>query len=358
MDNNRVTAIPDEYFHAVHKELQGTLAEVTYPVKHYINAARQLVTDQEITQAMAGRETVGGEAILKKCNVYLPAGYDPEDGNRRYNVLYLLHGVGGNRYEWLCGSGNIDGNHVICNLLDHMISKGDIEPLIVVFPDGRSACDWTDTSFNAEGTNLLGFYYFDYELRYDLIPYIESQYPTWSDIRDRSQEKIEFNRRHRAVAGLSMGGMQALNLVLGGYRYDSIQYTKSSSRWKNGLDMTVPAPGMLDLFAYVGAFSNAPTTSAGEILGAGPASGQYKLEVLYLTCGDADGVAYHAGYKTAVEGLAETAGDMLGELYEVVIKDGAHDFPVWNNGAYNFLRILSGHPREQAGASVRSRITI
>ncbi|MGF7142101.1 S-formylglutathione hydrolase FrmB [Anaerotaenia torta] len=355
MDGNMVTAIPEEYFGTVSKELQGTFTEVTYPVNHYINKERQLVTNQKITPAMAGRETVPGEAILKKCNIYLPAAYDKE--NTRYNVLYLLHGVGGNRYEWPCGSGNADGNHVICNLLDHLISNGDIDPLIVVFPDGRSAWDWTDTSFTSEGTNMLGFYYFDYELRYDLIPFIESEYRTCSDINDKSQGKTEADRRHRAIAGLSMGGMQALNLALGGYRYDSTQYTKSASRWKNGLDRTVQAPGMLDLFSYVGAFSNAPTTSAGGILGTGLASGPNKLEVLYLTCGDADGVAYEAGYKTALEGLAEAAGDKLGELYEVIIRDGAHDFSVWNNGAYNFLRIISEHPSEQTRkASQISRI--
>ncbi|MRH45180.1 esterase, partial [Aquibacillus halophilus] len=105
---------------------------------------------------------------------------------KKYNVLYLLHGVGGNHNEWLTGSGEADGNYVICNILDNLIANGDINPVIVVFPNGRSSHDWTDQSFNSEGTNMLGFYYFDYELRYDLVPFIESTYNTYANIEDTS----------------------------------------------------------------------------------------------------------------------------------------------------------------------------
>lgn len=342
MGNYSITNIPEEYKRAVKKKLQGTVTEVSYHVKNYINPSRELVTNQNISRKEAGRETISGESITKKCNVYLPAGYDKNDKDTKYNVLYLLHGVGGNRFEWLYGSGNADGNHIICNIFDHLIANGDIEPLIVVFPDGRSAYDWTDCTFNSEGTNMLGFYYFDYELRYDLIPFIESEYHTYTDICDKSPEGKANNRMHRAIAGLSMGGMQSLNLVLGGYRYDSVKYTGTASRWSNGLDMLVPAPGMIDLFAFVGAFSNAPTSSDGKFLGNSIASSDHKLHLLYITCGDADEVAYKAGYVTAVDGLLEAAGENLGDYYRVIMKDTYHDFNVWNNGAFNFIRLSFG----------------
>jgi hypothetical protein len=45
------------------------------------------------------------------------------------------------------------------------------------------------------------------------------------------------------------------------------------------------------------------------------------------------------GYEKAVEGLTEAAGDNLCEYYQVLIKGGFHDFNVWNNGAYNFIRL-------------------
>ncbi|MFP4016294.1 MAG: alpha/beta hydrolase [Halanaerobiales bacterium] len=339
MGNIEVEAIPVEYKMAVDSELQGEIVELSYSVNNYINQSRQLVTDQNISSEEAGRETVSGEPIIKKCNVYLPAGYDENNEDTKYNVLYLLHGVGGSRYEWLRGSGKVGGNYVIVNIIDNLIAKGDIEPLIVVFPNGRSAVDWTDNSFNSTGTNMLGFYYFDYELRYDLIPFIESKYQTYSDISDKSSEGIDYNRNHRAIAGLSMGGMQSLNLTFGGYRYDSTNYIKGDNGLGNGLDKTVTTPGMDDLFTYVGAFSNAPTSSSGNVVGSHIASSEYSTELLYITCGDEDGIALGNGYQVSVDGLTENAGDKLQNFYQVIIKDAGHDFKVWNNGAYNFLRL-------------------
>ena len=338
MNDTIVGPVPAGYKKAVSEELRGEIKECSYTVRNYINRSRQLVTNQDISSKEAGRESIQGKPIIKKCNVYLPAGYDENDPDTKYNVLYLLHGVGGNRYEWLYGSGQVNGNFVICNILDNLIANGDIEPLIIVFPEGRSSHDWENTSFTAEETNLLGFYYFDYELRYDLIPFIESNFNTYANSEDKSPEAIEYNRNHRAIAGLSMGGMQSLNLTFGGYRFDSTKYTKTASSFNNGLDKTVRAPGMQDLFAYVGAFSNAPTTSDGNILGSNIASSGYKINLLYITCGDNDDIAIMS-YETAFNRLLETAGENLNHYFQVLIKGGAHDFGVWNNGAYNYLRL-------------------
>lgn len=343
MGNVNVTAVPAEYKQAVAKELQGKLCEVNYSVNNYINSSRQLVTNHDVSSKEAGRETVKGNPITKTGYVYLPAGYDENDKNTKYDVLYLLHGVGGNRYEWLYGSGRQDDNFVICNIFDNLIAKGDIAPLIIVIPEGRSAHDWSDSSFNSEGTNLLGFYYFDYELRYDLIPFIESSYNTYADFSNTSPEGIEYNRMHRAISGLSMGGMQSLNLTFGGYRCDHMKYINGNDGgWRNGLGNTVLTPGMEDLFAYVGAYSNAPTSSDGSILGAGISSKQQRIQLLYITCGTADGVACQNGYEKAINGLVGAAEAYLDNYYTVLIKDGVHDFNVWNNGAYNFSRLAFG----------------
>ncbi|NQX63628.1 alpha/beta hydrolase [Paenibacillus qinlingensis] len=338
MKSRNVTAVPAEYFKSANEELQGTVQEVSYKVSNYIDRNRQLVTDRNIDWSEAGRETVAGDTIMKKCNVYLPAAYDPDD-SVKYNVMYLLHGVGGDQYEWLSSNGKVDGRFIICNLFDNLIANGDIDPLIVVFPNGRSAYDWTDTSFNPEGTNMLGFYYFDYELRYDLIPCIESTYKTFADITDTSHEGIIYNRTHRAIAGLSMGGMQALNLIIGGYRHDSTRITGTESAWNNELDKTVLAPGMIDLFAYVGTFSNAPTSSDGTTLGDSLASCVHNLHLLYTTCGDADGVA-NGSYIKSIDGFRHQSENHLNHFYQILIKDGFHDFHVWNNGVYNFSRLI------------------
>ncbi len=334
------TGISDAYMSAAVSGEQGKVREVVYPVKHYINSSRQLVTEREIDAGEAGRATVDGAAIHKSCSVYLPAGYEQSDSHTRYDVLYLLHGVGGDEYEWLRGAGNEDGQYILCNLLDNLIADGAIDPLIVVMPNGRSSHDWTDCTFNPEGTNMLGFYYFDYELRYDLIPFIESTFNTYADIQDSAPKAVEYSRMHRAIAGLSMGGMQALNLILGGHRCDSATLAGTESVWKNGLTATVPARGMTDLFAYVGAFSNAPTSSSGRFLGASIASSGNRLKLLYMTCGDADDISLDC-YEQSADGLADLAGDYLDEHYRVTIKDGVHDFNVWYNGAYHFIKKIN-----------------
>lgn len=332
------TGIPAAYMRATATGKQGSVREVVYPVNNYINSSRQLVTDRPIDAGEAGRATVSGKAIMKSCNVYLPAGYDECDPDTLYNVLYLLHGVGGDEREWLRG----DGNHFLCNMLDNLVANGDIDPVIVVMPNGRSSHNWTDRTFNPEGTNMLGFYYFDYELRYDLIPFIESAFKTYANIRETSPEAVEYNRKHRAIAGLSMGGMQALNLILGGNRCDSADITGAKNGWSNGLAPTVPARGMTDLFAYVGAFSNAPTSSSGKHLGASIALSGHRLRLLYMTCGDADGVSIDC-YAQSINGIADSAEDYLDAFYQVPIKDGVHDFNVWNEGAYHFVRLSFGN---------------
>ncbi|WP_338079594.1 alpha/beta hydrolase, partial [Aquibacillus halophilus] len=132
-------AVPPGYKQSTGTDHQGSVFEVAYSVRNYINVYRQLVTSENISSKEAGRETVEGDPITKKCNVYLPPGYKETDTNKKYNVLYLLHGVGGNHNEWLTGSGEADGNYVICNILDNLIANGDINPVIVVFPNGRSS---------------------------------------------------------------------------------------------------------------------------------------------------------------------------------------------------------------------------
>jgi len=355
MNDITIRPVPDEYKKAAPEGFRGRIIECSYPVRNYINSSRQLVTNQKISSEEAGRETVQGEPIIKKCSVYLPAGYDENDREKKYNVVYLLHGVGGSRYEWLYGSGMIDDNFVICNILDNMIANGEIEPVIVVFPEGRSCEDWENAAFTMDEINILGFYYFDYELRYDLIPFIEANFNTYANIEDNSPAAIAYNRQHRAIAGLSMGGMQALNLTFGGYRFDSTKYTKTVSPFNNGLDKTVRAPGMQDLFSYVGAFSNAPTTSEGKLLGANIAASGYKTDLLYITCGDNDGIAI-ISYETALSGLPEAAGENLRHLYQVLIKGGAHDFGVWNNGAYNFVRLCFGKTEGSQKAVVKTTL--
>src|SRR5688500_5711301 len=91
---------------------------------------------------------------------------------------------------------------------------------------------------------------FDKDLLGDLIPFIQSKYSVSSD------------RESRALAGLSMGGGQSLNFGL----------------------------GHLDTFAWIGAFSSAPNTKPPAELVPDPAAAKAKLKLLYLSCGNKDGL--------------------------------------------------------------------
>ena len=102
-----------------------------------------------------------GKEIVKEVNVYLPYGYSFD---RKYNVLYLMHGIGGDENEW----GMTGSTSKVKAIMDNLIFNGDIEPLIVVTPNGRSA-----ENHAANGSDYNSFYVFGQELRNDLIPFIE-----------------------------------------------------------------------------------------------------------------------------------------------------------------------------------------
>jgi len=178
----------------------------------------------------------------RKANVYLPAGYTAE---RRYPVLYLLHGIGGNQDEWR-------GYVRATDVLDNLIAAGAAVPMIVVMPNGRALADDRapppERTFTAE--NAAGFGYFEGELLQTLIPAIDHAYATYAD------------REHRAIGGLSMGGGQALNFGL----------------------------GHLDTFAWVAGFSPAPNTRAPAALVPDAAAARSQLRLLYLSCGNQDGL--------------------------------------------------------------------
>ncbi|MBW8900705.1 MAG: esterase family protein [Massilia sp.] len=131
----------------------------------------------------------------RAANVYLPPGYDK---GRRYPVLYLLHGIGGNQDEWRW---YVRATEV----LDNLAAAGKVVPMIVVMPNGRALADDRsppeDKVFTPE--NAAGFARFERDLLESLVPAVDAAYPTQADAA------------HRAIGGLSMGGGQALNFGLG-----------------------------------------------------------------------------------------------------------------------------------------------
>ncbi|MBU1937469.1 alpha/beta fold hydrolase, partial [bacterium] len=118
-------------------------------------------------------------------DVYLPEGYYGD--TTRYNVIYFLHGAGGNQdsYEFLIG------------ILDSLIGNGIIEPVIVVKPDGTAGPFQNSMYTNSELNGAVEDY-----IVVDLIGYIDSHYRTRT------------SRDKRVIMGHSMGGVGTMRLGL------------------------------------------------------------------------------------------------------------------------------------------------
>jgi enterochelin esterase-like enzyme len=225
-------------------------------------------------------ETVGTE---RTATIYTPPGYSED---KKYPVLYLLHGIGGDEYAWLKnGNANV--------ILDNIYAENKIEPMIVVMPNGRAMKDDRATGDIFAPDKMKAFATFEQDLLNDLIPFIEGKYPVYTD------------SEHRALAGLSMGGGQSLNFGLGN----------------------------LDVFDWVGGFSSAPNTKAPEELLPNPQEAKEKLNVLWISCGDEDGLMRIS--KRTHEYLRDH--DVQHIFY---VEPGGHDFEVWKNDLYMFSQLL------------------
>lgn len=225
-------------------------------------------------------KTVG---CSRKALIYTPPGYS---ASRKYPVLYLLHGIGGDEREWLNGGKPQ-------NILDNLYAENKLEPMIVIMPNGRAMKDDRAIGNIFDSLKVQAFATFEKDLIHDLIPFIEKNYPV---IRDP---------QHRAIAGLSMGGGQSLNFGLGN----------------------------LDIFAWVGGFSSAPNTKIPEELVPNPEIAKNKLELLWISCGDKDGLLFFS--KRTHEYLKANS---VPHIY--FIEHGYHDFNVWKNGLYMFTQLL------------------
>ena len=142
-------------------------------------------------------KTQEGEDYVKRALVYVPYGYDAEDKDTRYNVMYLMHGHGGGYTTFFRGAGSFSNMQFV---LDAMIEKGLIKPMLVVAPTyvvpGKDEF-WAAANFS-------------YELNNYLIPAFESAYNTYA--QDVTPEAIRATRTHRAFAGFSMGALCTWNV--------------------------------------------------------------------------------------------------------------------------------------------------
>jgi len=257
------------------------------------NEKRENIPHGELKAVQYDSKTLG---TRREIRVYTPPGYST---SRKYPVLYLLHGMGWNDLEWT----QIRHADVV---IDNLLADGKIQPMVMIFPNGDSSMTaaaieaagggaWmgngpggrggpatadaaaagrgaglgagtrggADAPAGAPGAGMGGgarggrggmnmevwLTPFENDLLKDIIPYVDSHYSVNSD------------RDHRALAGLSMGGGQTLNIGL----------------------------AHPEAFAYVGGFSSAPDTKNPPDLVPDP-SVPKQLKLIWLACGNKDGL--------------------------------------------------------------------
>ena len=251
---------------------------------------RSNISHGRTTTATYYSTTVG---VDRQTLVYTPPDYSED---KKYNVLYLLHGIGGDEREWY----NNGAPHVI---LDNLYADQQLEPLIVVLPNGRAMVNDDPVGDIFAPDKMRAFETFEFDLLNDLIPFIDSNY------------SVLTGRENRALAGLSMGGGQSLNFGL----------------------------AHLDTFAWVGAFSAAPNTKAPATLVPNPAATADSISKLWISCGTADGLLY----------ISQQTHDYLEQhnvphIYNLV-EGAAHEWKVWKYGLYHFSQLIF----KQAATAIR-----
>ena len=133
---------------------------------------------------------------VKSVLVYLPYGYE-EEGNQRYNILYLLHASGGSAQNYF----EMNTVTTFQCLVDNMIQNGDIEPLIIVAPNYYYSDSFSQYMPLAMQVSEISDY--PTELTDLVIPAVEETYRTYAETTD--EEGLRASRDHRGVAGFSLG---------------------------------------------------------------------------------------------------------------------------------------------------------
>jgi GH35 family endo-1,4-beta-xylanase len=240
---------------------------------------------------------VPGVAVKKDMLVYLPAGYKAEDKNKKYNVLYLIHGTSEDQ-NTVFGDDDVKVTTVMKKVLDKMIANGELDPMIIVCPTYRGM----------ESGRL------QFEMINEILPYIATNYNTYS--KSGSQDDLKAARNHRAVGGFSQGSSCTFTIM------------------KN----------CFDYFKYIlpisGGPGNADFTSVVK---------NYAMNDYYVFASTGtDDIAY-SGMVNAIPAMANqknSEGNPIfnynadlsqGNLYLLLLKDGTHTWQCVNQYLYNIL---------------------
>ena len=217
--------------------------------------------------------------------IYTPPSYDVAT-KEKYPVLYLMHGGGEDETGWAT-QGKTD------LIMDNLIADKKAKPMLIVMADGNVG----GSAFEESGLKI-----FESELKTVIIPLVEKDF------------RVKTDAANRALAGLSMGGINTL--------YTGIKNT--------------------DLFSALGVFSSGwimPMQSAianaqYDLMKSDPAVINKNLKHFWIAMGGKEDIAY------------KNCQIMLAKLDELKIKysysqyPGGHTWPVWRNNLYNFAPLL------------------
>jgi enterochelin esterase-like enzyme len=229
--------------------------------------------------------------------VYTPPNSDP-GSKQKYPVLYLLHGYSDDPSAWTqMGKANV--------ILDNLIAQGKVKPMIVVMPLGYGTMEVITRGWHTWNDPELvhrNYSRFSDALFQEVMPLVKKQYP------------LSDKREDHAVAGLSMGGAESLQVGL----------------------------NHIDDFAYVGGFSSAPLGGGehgdfalrfpGITIQSAPQINS-RLRVLWIACGTEDGL-FDANQKLIAwlkqQGLQPTA----------IQTPGRHVWMLWRDNLTQFAPLL------------------
>jgi enterochelin esterase-like enzyme len=223
----------------------------------------------------------------RRAHIYTPPGYDKET-QTRYPVLYLLHGAGENERSWIeQGRANF--------IMDNLLAAQKAEPMIVVVDSGYAAYPASDPRSKVRVTAGTTDAFKEVMLT-ELIPLVDSTYRTKAD------------RGHRAMAGLSMGSAQTLNLTLRNLDHFA---------WIGGMSGP-PREGFDIATAYDGAFKDAAALNE-------------KVRLLWLGAGTAEKQIHERA--AAMHAALEKAG-IKSVFYSSEGTD--HEWQTWRRSLHDF----------------------
>ena len=191
------TAVPPSYKTA--SDHPGTVTRLDYDSKDYVR---------------------NGAAITKTAYIYTPYGYDENDEETRYNIVYLMHGWGGHAGEYF-------EYESIKNVFDHLIENGDIPPVIIV-----SATFYNKNSNTDFSSSIAEFRQFHRDFEENLMPTVEERFHTYA--KSSLDADLKESRDHRAFGGFSLGSVTTWLQFC--YDTDYIRYflPMSGSSWYYG----------------------------------------------------------------------------------------------------------------------------